>query len=107
MKLRSPMDRSWMRGRFFLTAGVFAAGVGLLLTAQFAGTSGARATPKIRNGGTFRVSEPGIDSIDPALSVNAGIFLTATCAQLMRYADNPLPSGLRLVPEAATGYPRV
>jgi ABC-type transport system substrate-binding protein len=101
------MDRSWTRGRFFLTAGAFAAGVGLLLTAQFAGTSGARATPKIRNGGTFRVSEPGIDSIDPALSVNAGSFLTATCAQLMRYADKPLPSGLRLVPEVATGYPRV
>jgi ABC-type transport system substrate-binding protein len=98
---------SWTRRRVFCTGGAFALGVGLLATAAFAHAGGTQATPKIRNGGIFRISEPGIDYIDPALEVNAGAFLTATCANLMRYADEPLPGGLRLVPEVAAGYPRV
>jgi peptide/nickel transport system substrate-binding protein len=92
------------RGRRILTGGVFAAGAGLLLAAAVAAPGAGRS---VRAGGTFRISEAGIDSIDPALSVNAGIYLGATCAQLMHYVDKSLPEGRRIVAEAATGYPRV
>ncbi|HEY8842449.1 MAG TPA: ABC transporter substrate-binding protein, partial [Gaiellaceae bacterium] len=92
------------RGRGILTGGALAAGAGLLLAATVAAPGAGRS---VRDGGTFRISEVGIDSIDPALSVNAGIYLGATCAQLMHYVDKSLPEGRRIVAEAATGYPRV
>jgi ABC-type oligopeptide transport system substrate-binding subunit len=94
-----------MRGRRLLpSGGAIAAGAGLLAAAALAapGSSGS-----VRNGGTFRISEAGIDSIDPALAGNAGLFHSATCAQLLRYADKPLPAGRRVVPEVAAAFPRV
>ncbi len=93
-----------MRGRRLLSGGAFVAGAGLLAAAAFAAPgSGGSA----RAGGTFRIASPGIDYIDAALSANAGLFASATCAQLLRYADKPLPAGRRVVPEVAAGYPRV
>ncbi len=92
------------QGRRILTASAFAAGAGLLLAAAVAAPG---AGGSVRDGGTFRISEGGIDSIDPALSITAGIYLGATCAQLMHYADKSLPGGRRVVAEAAAGFPRV
>ena len=90
--------------RLLLSGGAFTLGMALLIAAALAapGSGGSG-----RNGGTFRISEAGIDYIDPALEVNSGIYLSATCAQLMRYADKPLPAGFRVVPEVAAAYPRV
>lgn len=93
-----------MRGRRLLSGGAFVAGTGLLFAAAFADPGSGSA---VRSGGTFRIAEPGIDYIDPALSVNSGLYFSATCAQLLRYADKPLPAGRRVVPEVAEGYPRV
>ncbi len=59
-----------------------------------------------REGGVFRVA--GVpDSIDPAITLDAGDVLDATCTRLMRNPDKPPPEGTRLVPEAAAAYPDV
>jgi ABC-type transport system substrate-binding protein len=61
-----------------------------------------------REGGTFRLGISGLISIDPALaSITALPLLKATCAGLMVHPDQPLPAGLRLVPEVAADYPVV
>jgi ABC-type transport system substrate-binding protein len=68
----------------------------------------AGATPgnSGREGGVFRIA--GVpDSIDPAITLDAGDALAASCATLMSYPDKRLPVGARLVPEVAAGYPRV
>ena len=73
------------------------------------GTTLAAAMPtggSVRQGGVFRVAGAP-DSIDPAVTIDAGDVLTATCARLMANPDKPAPEGTRLVPEAATGYPVV
>ncbi|HEX9415648.1 MAG TPA: ABC transporter substrate-binding protein [Gaiellaceae bacterium] len=81
------------------------AGAGLLGAAA----SGDRSRPALRNGGTFRIAlSSDYGPIDPALS---GVFPlaveSATCALLMRPADKSGPAGLRLVPEVATGFPKI
>src|SRR5439155_2016338 len=77
------------------------------LVALATGLGAATATGgSTREGGVFRVA--GVpDSIDPAITIDAGDVLSATCVTLMGGADQPLPEGARLVPEAATGYPAV
>jgi ABC-type transport system substrate-binding protein len=60
----------------------------------------------LREGGVFRVAGAP-DSIDPAITLDAGDVLAATCARLMTNPDKPPPEGTRLVPEAATKYPIV
>jgi ABC-type transport system substrate-binding protein len=69
------------------------------------GTAGGR----VRDGGTFRISLPGIDYVDPALSyVPWGwTLLDTVCARLMTNPDRSAPAGYRLVPEVAAGYPGV
>src|SRR5438067_4898684 len=61
-------------------------------------------------GGTFRIAEPAtyIASIDEALNEAAGgVFVNASCASLMHFADKPLPAGYRIVPELAAGFPKI
>jgi peptide/nickel transport system substrate-binding protein len=72
----------------------------------------AAGTHGIKEGGTFRIGNPAnniIDSIDPILAgfPGAGPVNRATCAGLLMNPDLPLPQGLRLVPEIATGYPTI
>jgi peptide/nickel transport system substrate-binding protein len=68
--------------------------------------AGASPASSEREGGVFRVA--GVpDAIDPAISIDAGDALSATCALLMHYPDKPLPQGTRLVPEVAARYPDV
>jgi peptide/nickel transport system substrate-binding protein len=84
-------------------------GAGLLAAAAFAGGSGTT----MRNGGTFRVSlqagAPGLDYIDPALAYQPGssVLLDASCGRLIGFPDKPSGKGVRLVPDLATGFPRV
>ena len=57
-------------------------------------------------GGVFHVA--GVpNAIDPAITLDAGDVLLATCAKLMNYPDKPMPAGTRIVPEVATSYPSV
>ena len=70
--------------------------------------SGAKA----RDGGIFRISYAigsGLDHVDPALAYTAPgwALLDTTCARLMSYPDKEPPAGFRLVPEVATGLPKV
>jgi len=94
--------RRWLLG---------AAAVGLLLAlAGQAGALGSRSDA--RKGGIFRISYAigsGIDSLDPALAYTAPAWalLDTTCLRLMSYPDKPTPASFNLVPEAATGPPKV
>ncbi len=72
-------------------------------------TSGAASTARdaLPKGGTFRLGttdDP--ESIDPAHATpfTAGILASLTCLHLLNYADSPR---VRLVPEAAAGFPRI
>ena len=94
--------RRWLLG---------AAAVGLVLAPSGqAGALGSRS--EVRKGGTFRISYAigsGIDSLDPALAYTAPAWalLDTTCLRLMSYPDKPAPASFTLVPEAATGPPKV
>jgi peptide/nickel transport system substrate-binding protein len=65
----------------------------------------------VRNGGTFRISmwPQHFDFIDPALFATggAGAFLDPVCVRLMNYPDKPGSASLRVIPEAATSWPKV
>ena len=75
-----------------------------LLGAALAQGEAAVAKPKIRNGGTFRITVAGeTSSVDPAAIGDAAL-VEATCARLMTYPDKPPPRGYRLVPEVASGF---
>jgi peptide/nickel transport system substrate-binding protein len=91
-------------------------GLVLLATATVvaadSGQTRAVASPtQVRDGGTFNVSymATDLDYVDPALSYSfeGWSLLDATCARLMNYPDKAAPEGLRLVPEVATGHPRI
>jgi peptide/nickel transport system substrate-binding protein len=78
------------------------AGVGLLTAAGVSAVS-----PR---GGTLRVSRGrDIDSLDPALAYNPDSWMLefATCATLYGYPDKPAPAGAIVIPEVATGFPKV
>jgi ABC-type transport system substrate-binding protein len=88
-----------------LSAAFVAALVGLL--AVFA--SGALAQGA-KQGGTLNVDlTTDVDYTDPALDyLSTGWELEyATCLKLMNYPDANGPKGAQLVPEAATGFPKV
>jgi peptide/nickel transport system substrate-binding protein len=84
----------------------------VLLTAGSARSSeGASAASNATSGGTLNLSfaTNNLDYVDPALAytIEGWSLLHATCAQLMSYPDKPAPAGTRLVPEVATGAPRI
>jgi ABC-type transport system substrate-binding protein len=60
----------------------------------------------VPQGGVFRVAGAP-DAIDPAITLDAGDALQATCAKLMNYPDRSVPAGTRVVPEVAARYPAV
>jgi len=64
-----------------------------------------------RDGGTFLMATDGpqFDSVDPAVSVFVATIpvFQATCGQLLRTPDEPLPAAYRMVPEIATGFPTI
>jgi peptide/nickel transport system substrate-binding protein len=71
-----------------------------------AGLVAAASGGSERDGGVFRVA--GVpDAIDPTITVDAADALGASCAKLMTYPDQPAPTGTRVVPEVAAGYPTV
>lgn len=96
------------RRRFWLIP-TLAIGGGLLLAATQTGAAGSPSAAEA--GGTFNVSfmATAFDHVDPALSFSAEgwALLDATCTRLMTYPDKAPPEGLRVVPEVATGYPRI
>ena len=91
------------RLRIALPFAMLVLGATLLGAALAQGEAGV-AKPKIRNGGTFRITVAGeTSSVDPAAIGDAAL-VEATCARLMTYPDKPPPRGYRLVPEVASGF---
>ncbi len=72
---------------------------------------GASAGSRTASGTTFRValSPINFDSIDPMLEDHIGdaVVLRAACASLLVYPPKLPPAGYRLVPDLATGQPRI
>ena len=102
-----------MRRKLWLSIAMLVIGTGLLVaagTASGAGT-GAKNSSAAKAGGTLRVnlSATDVDFVDPALSyfVPGWQIEYSTCAKLLNYPDAPAPRGSQLVPEAATGFPRI
>ncbi len=85
--------------RAALSAVVLTAGAGLLVAAAFA----VAERTGVRKGGTFRVGLEGDGgAIDPTLGFAP--HTNITCAKLFNFPDRP---GIRIVPEAAAGYPKL
>ena len=91
-------------------------GAGLLVGASFAGSAGSADPAKAggaeaKRGGTLRInlSTTDFEFLDPALSYEAPGWqvLYMTNLMLLNYPDKPAPEGSRLVPDAATGLPRI
>jgi peptide/nickel transport system substrate-binding protein len=80
---------------------------GVLLGAAMAGPSRPhRSAGRTREGGTLRIAAGNYGSVDPAFA-NYSFVAGATCALLMSYPDKWPPGGTRVVPEVATGYPKI
>jgi ABC-type oligopeptide transport system substrate-binding subunit len=80
----------------------------LLVAAQ----PGAPDSKNATKGGIFRIvfnTISGLDYVDPALASSAPgwAVLDTTCAHLMTYPDKPAPKSFNVMPEVATGPPRV
>jgi ABC-type transport system substrate-binding protein len=84
--------------------------VGVALLAVFAGGAAAKSAKAGAVGGTLNVDLPNdVDYTDPALDyLSTGWEIEyATCLKLMNYPDANGAKGSQLVPEAATGFPKV
>ena len=80
------------------------------LLAVFAGGAAAKSAKAGAVGGTLNVDLPNdVDYTDPALDyLSTGWEIEyATCLKLMNYPDANGAKGSQLVPEAATGFPKV
>src|SRR5689334_3503518 len=97
------------------TAGGRARGAALIMLATAAAAAalagGQGATAGSSGGGVLRmnVSNSHIAGVDPALGADnlSGQVGLATCARLVGYPDRNGAAGGRIVPDAATGLPRV
>jgi peptide/nickel transport system substrate-binding protein len=102
-----------MRRKLWLSVAMLVIGTGLLIAAGTASGAGQAAKGKsaAKAGGTLRVnlSATDVDFVDPALSYFApGWQLEySTCVKLLNYPDAGPPRGSQLVPEGATGFPRI
>ena len=69
-----------------------------------------RLSAPAQKGGTLRLSSIlDVDSVDPAIAYGPQSWMLeyATCAELYNYPDKPAPQGAIVVPEVATGFPKV
>jgi peptide/nickel transport system substrate-binding protein len=102
-----------MRRKLWLSIAMFVIGTGLLVAAGTASGAGkaAKSSSGAKAGGTLRVnlSATDVDFTDPALSYFAPAWQLeyATCMKLLNYPDANPPRGSQIVPEAATGFPRI
>jgi peptide/nickel transport system substrate-binding protein len=92
-----------MHRRFWFATVVMALAASLL-------ASSAIAAPSAKKGGTLKgMFATDADFIDPSLAyfVHSWQIMGATGANLLRFADAEGSAGSRLVPELATGFPKV
>jgi len=103
-----------MHRRLWLSVAMLAVGASLLVAASFAGAASSSPSAKgssvAKKGGTLRVNlVSDIDDVDPSISYGATDWQIwySTALKLLNYPDAKAPRGSRLVPEAATGFPKV
>ncbi|HEY6015589.1 MAG TPA: ABC transporter substrate-binding protein [Gaiellaceae bacterium] len=103
-----------MSRKLWLSVVMVAVGASLLVVAGFAKPSSAGAPASsakhAATGGTLNYDlDTDIDFSDPALAyyVPSWEIEYATCLKLLNYPDANGPKGSQLVPEAATGFPKV
>ena len=92
-----------MHRRFWLATAFVALAASLV-------ASSALAAPAAKKGGTLKAMfATDVDFVDPSLAyyVHSWLVEGATGANLLRFADAEGSAGSRLVPELATGFPRV
>src|SRR6266508_1475579 len=92
-----------MRARLWLSVLMLALGLGLLAAAGLAGSAQKKS-------GTLRLSSIlDVDSVDPAIAYfpQSWMLEYATCAELYNYPDRPAPQGAIVLPEVASGFPKV
>jgi len=105
-----------MTKKLWLSIAVLAIGASLLVAGGVARPASCRGDappgekPGCGGGGTMKINlVSDTDYTDPALSYyTVGWELEyATCMKLLNYPDKEAPAGSQLVPEAATGFPKV
>jgi peptide/nickel transport system substrate-binding protein len=103
-----------MQGRFWLSIASAAIGASLLTAAGFARPAVSKATTAVGSGesrgGTLRIDlRSDWGSVDPGLAytTTAWQMLNATQLKLVSFPDADGAAGSRIVPEAASGLPRV
>lgn len=103
-----------MHRRLWLSVAMLAVGASLLVAASLAGSASSSPNVKgsttAKKGGTLRVDlTEDIDDVDPSISYGATDWQIwyATSLRLLNYPDAKAPRGSRLVPEAATSFPKV
>src|SRR6266540_3112247 len=92
-----------MRVRLLLSVVAFVVGSSLVAAAGLAGSAQKKS-------GTLRLSSIlDVDSVDPAIAYfpQSWMLEYATCAELYSYPDKPAPEGAIVIPEVATGFPRI
>ena len=86
-------------------------GVALTALVLSVGSATGANTASIKDSGTLRVGVPAenFDTVDWALSGFPADFvvLQPTCASLLALPDKPFSAGRRLIPEVATGFPKI
>jgi ABC-type oligopeptide transport system substrate-binding subunit len=83
--------------------------VGLVAGAGVLAAAGL-STPTQQKGGTLRLSSVhDTDSLDPAIAWQPDSWMVeyATCAKLYNYPDESGAAGLQVIPEVATGFPKL
>ncbi len=103
-----------MHKRLMLSIAMLALGASLLAATATAGSQGSSglsaSSGETQKGGTFRYSlDTDIDYVDPALAYYTISWQIeyATTSMLMNYPDAAAPRGSRLVPEVASGFPKI
>ena len=103
-----------MHKRLMLSIAMLALGASLLAATATAGSQGSSglsaSSGQTQKGGTFRYSlDTDIDYVDPALAYYTISWQIeyATTSMLMNYPDAAAPRGSRLVPEVASGFPKI
>lgn len=103
-----------MTRRLWLSIAVLALGASLLVAAGLAGPAGSKTPRSVsgvaKTGGTLNVElTTDIDYADPSLDyLSTGWEIQyATQVKLLNYPDKNGPAGSELVPEGATGFPKI
>jgi ABC-type oligopeptide transport system substrate-binding subunit len=103
-----------MHRRLWLSVGMLAVGVSLLVAAGFASPAASKpssTSSTAKSGGTLKInlSATDVDFMDPALAYfqPSWAILYTVCRPLLNYPDQSPPRGSRLIADGAAAFPTV